>query len=119
MIRLAKVQLVDQLEMMPSGKHIHDDSNNDQHCAEPQREPVGLRCSVALNEVNLLQKESEAGHDEAKAHQSKSGAEPSQKSSLGGQIVPEVSLARYLCGWVDGRGSSIVYWKLRQSGGGL
>jgi hypothetical protein len=84
------LELADELEMANGGGDLHNDAETDKGGSKPEGEAaVGLRAEV-LGELHLSQKQAEPGHNEAKAHEGETGAEPGQVGALGGQEVAEV-----------------------------
>jgi hypothetical protein len=97
-LRFAAIQFADQAEMVPSSKGIHDDSDCDQRCSEPQRQSVRLRGKRMLSGLEFLQEEPETGHHKTESHQGEAGANPRQKGPFSSQIITECG-SRPDCCW--------------------
>lgn len=63
--------------------------------AEPKRQARGARKGVPADDLQLLKEQTKAGDNEAKTHQSQSGAHPSQEGSLGCKVVAQVGPLRW------------------------
>src|SRR5579862_728016 len=90
----AVVELADQLNVAPGGSEIDDDAHGDERSAEPERDAGGWGRRSGrrrmVDDLDLLQEQAEAGHDESKTHESKSGANPGEEGAFGGDVVTQV-----------------------------
>ena len=91
---LAAIKFPDETQVLPSRKSTYDDSDHNEHGAEPQRQSVSFLDGTVLNEVNLLQEQTESSDDETEAHHRESGADPCEQGALRREIVTEARLLR-------------------------
>jgi hypothetical protein len=91
---LAAIKFPDETQVTPSRKDTYDDSDHNEHGAEPQRQSVSFLGGTVLNEVNLLQEQTESSDDETEAHHRESGADPCEQGALRGEIVAKARLLR-------------------------
>src|SRR5580704_12559624 len=84
--------------MAPSGEQVNDHARGDQGGAEPLRQAVGLWHGSVLDDLDLLQEESETRYHEAESHQGQAGANPGEEGSFGSQVVAEGCGGLSLCG---------------------
>src|SRR5579862_368011 len=91
---IAVVELANQLDVAPGGGKIYDDAHGDERSAEPERDAGGWGRSSGrrrmVDDLDLLQEQAEAGHDESKTHESEAGANPGEESAFGGEVVTQV-----------------------------
>lgn len=113
MFGIATIQFPYQSGMVPCRKKVQDYPGRNKRASEPERESVGLCRRIVLNTLELLQKEAEARHDEAKSHQSETSANPCKKRSLGGEIIAQVSPLLYFHGAIHftarTRGATVAF----------
>lgn len=87
---LAGIQLFNQTGVATRGKQVQHDPRGGQRGAKPEREPIRLRRGAMLRDLKLLQKESKAGHHEAKTHRCQTGANPRKQGSLRREKIAQI-----------------------------
>ena len=70
--------------MVPGGEKIDSDSGKDKSRSEPKRKPIGRICRIVLEELKLLEEQSETRDHEAETHEREACANPRQERALGG-----------------------------------
>lgn len=90
-IKLAAIHFRDEPRMVPGRKQVDGDAGPNERSPKPQRQAGRLHRGSMRDKLHLLQKQRESRYYKTESHQSQSGPNPRQQSSLGSQIIPQVS----------------------------
>ena len=73
-------------------KNVNDHAGGDQRRPKPYRQAVPVRLKTGFDETYLLQEKTEAGHHESEPHEREACANPSEKRSLGREIIAHITV---------------------------
>jgi hypothetical protein len=71
-------------------EYIHDNSQENQSCSDPERQPRHLDWHCLMHRLDFSQKQSETGYNKTEAHQCQPGSHSGKDSSLNGETDPRV-----------------------------